>query len=58
MDERMMGLYMGAEMLRLCDELWSFGEPSEGMAAEIELAQHIGIPVRRHDLKGTVMKCE
>ena len=58
MDERMMGLYMGAEMLRLCDELWSFGEPSEGMAAEIELAQRIGIPVRRHDLKGTVMKRE
>ena len=58
MDERMMGLYMGAEMLRLCDELWYFGEPSEGMAAEIELARRIGIPVRSHDLKGTVMHGE
>ena len=57
-DERLMGMYMGAEMLRLCDELWAFGEPSEGMTAEIELAQRIGIPVRRHDQKGRVMKNE
>ena len=57
-DERLMGMYMGAEMLCLCDELWYFGEPSEGMTAEIELAQRIGIPVRRHDQKGRVMKNE
>ena len=57
-DERMMGMYMGAEMLRLCDELWAFGEPSEGMTAEIELARRIGIPVRRHDMKGQVIDDE
>ena len=30
----------------------------KGMAAEIELAERIGIPVRRHDLKGRVMRDE
>ena len=54
-DERKLGMYMGAEMLRLCDELWAFGEPTEGMAAEMELAERMGIPVRRHDLEGQVI---
>lgn len=57
-DDRRMGLYMGGERLRLCDELWAFGEPSEGMAAEIDLAGRLGIPVRRHDLKERVTECE
>ncbi len=54
-DERKMGMYMGVEMLRLCDELWAFGEPTEGMTAEIELAERMGIPVRCHDLEGQVI---
>lgn len=31
----------------ICDELWAFGldKPTEGMAAEIELAEQAGIPV-------------
>jgi hypothetical protein len=38
---------MGIEMLKKCDELWAFGKTtSEGMAAEIELANDIGITVR------------
>ena len=45
--ERRRGLWMGMEMLRLCDELWAFGEPSEGMRMEIEQAGRLGIPVRR-----------
>ena len=57
-DERMMGLYMGMEMLRLCDELWVFGEPTEGMASEIETAVQLGIPVRHHDLKDQVIADE
>ena len=57
-DERKMGMYMGAEMLRLCDELWAFGEPTEGMISEIELAKRLGIPVRRHDLEGQVIDDE
>ena len=44
--ERRKGMLMGAEMLRLCDELWVFGELSAGMQAEIDLAKRLGIPVR------------
>ena len=44
--ERRKGMLMGAEMLKLCDELWVFGEPSAGMQAEIDLAKRLGIPVR------------
>ena len=44
--ERRKGMLMGAEMLKLCDELWVFGEPSTGMQAEIDLAKRLGIPVR------------
>ena len=42
--ERRRGLWMGMEMLRLCDELWAFGEPTEGMRMEIAQAERLGIP--------------
>ena len=45
--ERRRGMLMGIEMLKLCDELWVFGEPTAGMQAEIELAMRHGIPIRR-----------
>ncbi len=50
--ERERGLRMGTQMLGLCDELWAFGEPSEGMRMEIEQAGRLGIPVRRLDVAG------
>ena len=53
-----MGLHMGAEMLRFCDALWAFGEPTRGMQAEMKLAERMGIPVRRHDAKGQVIADE
>ena len=52
MEERRLGLHMGVEMLRLCDALWAFGEPTRGMQAEMKLAERMGIPIRRHDVKG------
>ena len=45
---------MGMEMLRLCDELWAFGEPTEGMRMEIAQAERLGIPVCRLDMAGGV----
>lgn len=46
-EERKAGMAMGIEMLKKCDELWAFGKTiSEGMAAEIELANNTGITVR------------
>lgn len=44
-DERAEGMAMGLHALRRCDELWVFGEPSEGMRAEIKLAKSLNIPI-------------
>lgn len=45
-DERRLGLDMGLDMLNFCVELWAFGNRiSEGMKAEIEAAERLGISV-------------
>lgn len=44
-DERTLGLELGRKLLKICDEVWVYGKPSEGMKAEIYLAHEIGIPV-------------
>ncbi len=44
-DERTAGMSMGLHLLRKCDELWVFGTPSEGMRAEIKLAERLKKPV-------------
>lgn len=45
--ERELGMSLGLELLRGCDEVWVYGvtAPSAGMAAEIKLARELGIPV-------------
>ena len=48
-EEREAGLNLGLEMLKRCDELWSFGNPTPGMRLEIRQALRLGIPVRRFD---------
>ncbi|MDO4568738.1 MAG: DUF4406 domain-containing protein [Clostridia bacterium] len=50
--EREKGLEMGLYMLSICDELWAFGAPTEGMAREISEAERLGIPVRRFNALG------
>jgi len=45
--ERDIGLKMGLELLGLCDEVWVYGEPSEGMRSEIQAAWLENIPVVR-----------
>ena len=52
--ERRRGLRLGMEMLKLCDELWAFGEPTEGMHMEIIQAKRLGIPGHRLDTAGGV----
>lgn len=54
--ERRMGMFMGAELLKDCSELWAFGSSTEGMKEEIELAQRIGVPVRFFDADGRELK--
>ena len=44
-DERNIGLKFGLELVKLCDKVYVYGEPSEGMQAEIELAEKLGIEV-------------
>lgn len=46
-DDRALGLEIGMDMLRNADEVNVFSEHiSEGMAAEIQVASQLGIPVR------------
>ncbi len=45
--ERTAGMAMGMEMLRHCDEMWVYGEPTEGMQAEIAEAERLGVPITR-----------
>ena len=53
-EERKLGMDMGLAALEKCDELWAFGPRiSAGMAAEIEHAERLGIPVRRMELEET-----
>lgn len=39
--ERELGLLFGLALLRVCDEVWVFGEVSEGMALEIKEAKRL-----------------
>ena len=41
------GISMGMELLALCDEVWVFGEATEGMAAEIASATEQGKEIIR-----------
>ena len=46
-EERELGLKIGQEFLKECDEVWLYGaDISEGMRAELALAEKLGIPVR------------
>lgn len=44
--ERKLGIKMGLELLLCCDEVWVFGEATEGMAAEIAFATKNGKEIR------------
>lgn len=47
-EERALGLKLSRELLaKVCSEIWVFGDRiSEGMRAEIELAQELDIPIQ------------
>jgi len=55
-NERMIGINLGLNQLKGCDEMWIFGTIiSDGMKLEIEKAKENGIPVRLHDENGKVL---
>lgn len=41
-----LALYLCCKQIETCDELWYFGEPSEGMRFEIRYANGYGVRVR------------
>jgi hypothetical protein len=44
---------VGREFLAVCDELWQWGATvSEGMAAELEYAKKLGIPIKVYNTFG------
>ena len=45
-NERKAGIEAGIQLMLECDEMWVFGEPTEGMSKEIECA-------RSHEMKIT-----
>lgn len=47
LDERNKGMILGLHMLNRSDELWAFGDKNtEGMIAEIQAAERLGIPIK------------
>ena len=52
-DERILGITLGVELMKICDEVWIFGSTiSNGMAFELEHASKLGIPVRLYSNDG------
>lgn len=39
-------------LLKRCDEIWVFGEVSDGVLAEIKIFQSLGRPIRYFDISG------
>lgn len=53
-DERILGITLGVELMKICDEVWIFGSTiSNGMAFELEHASKLGIPVRLYSDDGS-----
>lgn len=51
--ERQLGISMGMELLLACEEVWVFGEATEGMQAEIAFATEQGKKIRFMEGDGT-----
>lgn len=49
-EDRILGLLFGKILLDRCEAVWAFGgRVSTGMAAELERAEHRGIPIKHYD---------
>ena len=49
-EERKLGMDIGLELLEICNEIWVFGEVSEGMVREIKLAGKLGKKILYKDV--------
>ena len=51
-EERILGITLGAELLKVCDMMWVVGDRvTKGMQFEIETAKKLKLPVRLYDKK-------
>ena len=51
-EERILGITLGAELLKVCDMMWVVGDRvTKGMQFEIEAAKKLKLPVRLYDKK-------
>jgi len=49
-NERMLGICLGIELMKICDELWLFGNKiTDGMKFELDKAREIMLPIRLYD---------
>lgn len=49
-EERILGITMGAELLKICDCMWIIGTKlTKGMRYELEVAKKIGMPIKVYD---------
>jgi len=48
--ERDLALRLCLELVGLADEVWVYGEPTDGMRLEIAEAERLGIPVVRKEM--------
>lgn len=46
LEQRQLGMKLGLEILKVCDEIWVFGSLSEGMKIEVEMARELNLPIR------------
>ena len=52
-EQRILGITLGVEQMKVCDEIWIFGgRISNGMAFELEKAKELGIQARLYDDDG------
>lgn len=55
-EQRELGMFFALVLLGKCDELWVFGQPSEGMSREIAKAKKRGIPIKYYNPKCEVLE--
>lgn len=55
--EREQGIRAALHLIGVCDEVWCFGPPTEGMSREMEMAERLGVIVRRQPLPDPSQPC-
>jgi len=55
--QRALGISVGIQYLKVCDEIWVFGPETSGMKQEVAMAQTLGINIRKFPIE-VLMKDE